>query len=108
MVSGDLHLLGAGAITRSGDLDFSARPIYSILSGPGGVGDLGWLSSARGLSARVPEQMTVNEIASPVERNGYTQITLTRDSCEIALYAARTQSPQADLLELELVKHFSI
>lgn len=108
MVSGDLHLLGAGAISHSGDLDFSDNPVYSILSGPGGVGDLGWLSSARGLAARIPENMTVEEILSPVERNGYTLLQLTADSCEIFLYAAQTGSPRADLLQLELVKQFSI
>lgn len=108
MVSGDLHLLGAGAISHSGDLDFSDNPVYSILSGPGGVGDLGWLSSARGLAAKVPENMTVEELLSPVERNGYTLLQLTADSCEISLYAAQTGSPSADLLQLELVKQFSI
>jgi len=108
MVSGDLHLLGAGAITRSGELDFADNPIYSVLSGPGGVGDLGWLSNARGLSAQIPAGMNVDELLSPVERNGYTRLQLTRDSCEIALYAAQTQSPKADLLDLELVKQFFI
>jgi len=108
MVSGDLHLLGAGSITRSGDLDLSANPVYTVLSGPGGVGDLGWLSSARGLSARVPAEMTVEQLLTPVERNGYTRITLTQDSCNIALYAAQSPSPQASLLELEVVKQFSI
>jgi len=102
------HLLGAGAITRSGDLDLSANPVYSILSGPGGVGDLGWLSSARGLAARVPAEMTVDEFLSPVERNGYTLLKLTPDSCEISLYAAETGSPKADLLQLERIKQFSI
>ena len=108
MVSGDLHLLGAGAITRSGDLDFSDNPVHSILSGPGGVGDLGWLSNARGLSARIPEKMAVEELLPPVERNGYTRLNLTRNSCEILLYAARTPSHKADLLQLEIVKQFSI
>jgi len=108
MVSGDLHLLGAGVITHSDRLDFSDNPVHSILSGPGGVGDLGWLSKARGLSARIPEKLTVEELFSPVERNGYTRLTLTRSSCDVSLYAARTQSPNEDLLQLEMVKQFSI
>jgi hypothetical protein len=52
--------------------------------------------------------MIVEELLPPVERNGYTQLTMTRDSCEIALYGAQTQSPKADLLHLELVKQFVI
>ena len=108
MVSGDLHLLGAGAITHSGNLDFSDNPVYSILSGPGGVGDLGWLSRARGLAARVPDKMSVEELLPPVERNGYTLIKLTSTSCDISLFAAQTGSPKADLLQLEMVRQFSI
>jgi hypothetical protein len=108
MVSGDLHLLGAGTINRSGDLDLTGNPVYSILSGPGGVGDLGWLSKARGLAARVPEKMVLEELLPPVERNGYTLLTLTAENCEVSLYAARTASPRADLLQLELVKQFLI
>ena len=56
----------------------------------------------------MPFSKGVNELLPPVERNGYTRLQLTRDSCEIALYAAQTQSPKADLLDLELVKQFSI
>jgi hypothetical protein len=108
MVSGDLHLLGAGAITQSGDLDFQDNPVYSILSGPGGVGDLGWLSSARGLQAQVPLELSVDEMLPPVERNGYTKLVLTPNGCEISLYAAETASPKADLLQLELVKKFTV
>jgi hypothetical protein len=52
--------------------------------------------------------MIVEELLPPVERNGYTRLTLNRDSCEIALYAAQTQSPKADLLQLELLKQFTI
>jgi len=41
VVSGDLHALGALRIERSGDIDLSAAPVYTILAGSTGTGDVG-------------------------------------------------------------------
>ena len=72
IVSGDLHALGIVRIDRSGDLDFAANPVYSVLSGPVGVGDLGWPSRARGVAAHTPRDMHVEELLGLEERNGFT------------------------------------
>lgn len=85
MVSGDLHLLGAGRIGRSGELDLAANPVTTILSGPVGVGGLGWLSQARGLAAKTPGALSVAEVMSPVERNGYTLLEFDRGDCRVRL-----------------------
>ena len=108
IVSGDLHLLGAGEIRRSGELDFSQRPITSILSGPVGVGNLGWLSAARGVTVATPEAMTVNELSPPEERNGFTFLTLDSTGCKIELLACPEGYVEPDKLILESRKAFYI
>jgi len=87
VVSGDLHLLGAGKIERSGELDFAANPVYTVLSGPVGIGMLGWLSNARGLSAQPAKDLAIEQTMSPVERNGFSVLSITRNHCDVALYS---------------------
>ena len=45
VVSGDLHAIGSGTITRSGNLTFE-RPVQTVLTGPISTGT-GWPSAAR-------------------------------------------------------------
>ena len=87
IISGDLHLLGAGLITKSDDLDFELNPVLSVLSGPVGIGGLGWLSRARGLAAKTPEGLEVTETIPPQELNGFTVVNITGDNCAIDLFA---------------------
>ena len=108
IISGDLHLLGAGHITRSGNLDFSAQPITSILSGPVGIGDLGWLSAARGVTVDTPQELDVTDIYPPQERNGFTVITLDNQRCHVELFAAPAGFVEPEDLALESVTKFEV
>ena len=85
MVSGDLHALGATRIERSGELDLQENPLYSILSGPVGVGDVGWPSRARGVQARTPEDLVVSNLLELDERNGFSLLEFDRDQAEANL-----------------------
>ncbi|BFM18447.1 hypothetical protein R50073_46300 [Maricurvus nonylphenolicus] len=87
VVSGDLHLLGSGVIEKSGDLDLSENPVHTILSGPVGVGGLGWLSKARGLQAKNPGAMEVDELLPPQETNGFTLLEISPNKIEVNLMA---------------------
>ncbi|WP_158681729.1 hypothetical protein [Microbulbifer pacificus] len=108
VVSGDLHLLGAGQIKHSGDLDLTSNPVTSILSGPVGVGGLGWLSKARGLSAQTPQSLVVDELLAPRERNGYTLIDMDRNRCRIELYQCPEGYVVPEDLRPALVNAFSV
>jgi hypothetical protein len=87
VVSGDLHLLGAGRIDRSAELDLTTNPIHTVLSGPVGIGMLGWLSNARGLAAQAPANVTIEQTMPPVEQNGFTVLNFSRSACAVELYA---------------------
>ena len=95
-ISGDLHLLGGGFIERSGALDCSANPVLSILTGPVGVGDVGWLSSARGLQAAVASELEVNQWKEPVEENGFTEMRFTRENIDVQLWSYGAEYADAD------------
>lgn len=108
VVSGDLHLLGAGVIARSGDLDLNFNPVYSILSGPIGVGDLGWLSRARGVAVKVPKELEIDELMPPVERNGFTLLTMARHGCSVTLYSCPEGYVPPEKLSVVVAASFEI
>jgi hypothetical protein len=103
-----LHLLGSGKIEQSADLGLRYNPVYTVLSGPVGIGDLGWLSRARGLSAEVLEKLQVEEILAPAELNGYTVISMHRSVCDIALFACPQGFVEPDDLHVKQVKNFRL
>lgn len=108
MVSGDLHLLGAGAITQSGDLNLEANPIYTVLSGPVGIGGLGWLSSARGLEAATPSALSVTEIMHPAELNGFTVLDIAPDGIKVNLVNCPQGYVAPEYLTLTSAQQFDI
>ena len=85
VLSGDLHAIGSGLITRSGGLNFD-NPVQTILAGPIGTGT-GWPSSARGIGATVPIDLDVEERASPIENNGFSIFDIDTDSIEVRQFA---------------------
>jgi hypothetical protein len=109
VVSGDLHALGAVRIERSAGLDLAANPVHSILSGPVGVGDIGWPSRARGVAARLPEGLDAESLLELDERNGFTLLDFDRRSARVRVfgappdYVAPTSLGVAPAFELELV-----
>jgi hypothetical protein len=83
MVSGDLHALGAVEIEASGALDLRRNPVLSVLAGPVGVGEIGWPSRARGVTARTPEALRVASLLALEERNGFSLLDFDRASLRI-------------------------
>jgi len=108
VVSGDLHLLGSGVITQSGDLDMSKNPVHTILSGPVGVGGMGWLSAARGLKAQHPKALRVEDQLTPQETTGFTLLNISRENVEVTLWAGTKEYVAAENLVLRMLKRYSI
>ena len=108
VVSGDLHLLGSGVITQSGNLDMSENPVHTILSGPVGVGGMGWLSAARGLKAQHPNALRVEDQLTPQETTGFTLLDISRDNVEVTLWAGTKEYVAAENLVLRMLKRYSI
>ena len=108
VVSGDLHALGAVRIETSGALALHQNPVYSILAGPIGVGDLGWPSRARGVEARIPTELSAASLLELKERNGFTLLEFDRDATRIETHGCGPEySTPSDLqldraLELEI------
>ncbi|MDA1371454.1 MAG: alkaline phosphatase D family protein [Proteobacteria bacterium] len=85
ILSGDLHAIGSGLITRSGDLNLD-NPVHTILAGPIGTGT-GWPSSSRGIGATVPLGLEVEERVHPIENNGFSLFDIDADSIEVRQFA---------------------
>jgi len=85
-VSGDLHALGVQRIEQAGELDLSANPVHTVLSGPVGTGAAGWPSRARGVVARVPEALAGESLLALEERNGFTVLDFDRDTARLVTW----------------------
>ena len=90
VVSGDLHALGAVRIARSADLDLGDRPVVSVLSGPVGVGDMGWPSRARGVESTTPNALETEELLALDERNGVTILEFNRGGVRVVTLGCPT------------------
>lgn len=100
-LSGDLHAIGYGAITRSGDRDFGANPIHTILAGPIGTSGAGWPSFARGTRPEPSALIGLEQSGPPLEKNGFTLIDATPDQLVVRQFAWREPDPVAAIDTLE-------
>ena len=70
IISGDMHSIAEGRITRCGAIDMRANPVISLLPGPLGTGQ-SWPSSARGVRAVPPHHLAMEEKLPCLEENGF-------------------------------------
>ena len=85
-ISGDLHSLGECRIERTGDIDLSANPVVSVLSGPVGTGRGGWPSQFRGTRGLTPSSLDVVEELPCLEENGFTLLDVTPETITVRLF----------------------
>ena len=102
VVSGDLHDIAEGYMRRSGQLDFSAKPVVTVLPGPLGTSTGGWPSEFRGVGALPPNHLDMEETLKPLEENGFLIMDLTPDTVTLRYFRwnRKTQPVEAiDTLE---------
>jgi hypothetical protein len=78
-VSGDIHSHAEASILRSGEADFSANPISTIISGAVGTKGLGWPSSRGRPHAWTSLVLEAEEKLPALELNGFNIIDVERD-----------------------------
>ena len=106
IISGDLHAIGSGTITRSGSQMF-ANPVNTILSGPISTGT-GWPSASRGVGGTPPIGMEIDERTSPIENNGFTLLDINPDSIEVRQFAWHESQGLAQIDSLQPIAEFSL
>ena len=84
-VSGDLHAIGCGRMHATGNIDLSANPVTSILSGPLGTG-VGWPSARRGMVPQVPVGIKFDETIPAIEQNGFILADFTPDRINVRFF----------------------
>ena len=97
IVSGDLHALACGRITKSGDLSLGANPVHTLCVGPLGSAGPGFPTRYRGTGAKVPSALVVDESLAPLEKNGFSIIDVTPDSMKVRLFAWLPPEPSANI-----------
>lgn len=101
IIQGDLHNSSYAKIYRSGNLDFGRKPIHVIGSGTLGSGKLGFPSSFRGTTAKVPKDMDVEEILPPIEKNGFSILSISESRINIKMYTWRPEDGLEAIEDLE-------
>lgn len=86
VVSGDLHAIAVGEISRAGSLDLSANPITTVLSGPIGTAPAGFPSIVRGVGASPSTHVDLVEAVAPLEQHGFTLIDFLQDRMVLRLF----------------------
>jgi hypothetical protein len=64
---------------RAGQVNLSARPITTVLSGPIGTSIRGFPSVVRSIGATTPAHLDVEESVAPVEDHGFTLVDFLPD-----------------------------
>lgn len=108
VVSGDLHMVGAGRIRRSGDLEATANPVTTLVAGSLGTGDTGWPSVARGTLPKAAHAIQMEELAAATEQNGFTVLDITRERIDVRMFAWRPPEPAAAIDRLQPYAQFSV
>ncbi len=85
-VSGDLHAIGIGRIKSSGNVDFSANPVVSVLTGPIGTNPNGWPSGVRKIGAQPSLHLSMDEAVKPIENHGFTIADFTADKVVLRFF----------------------
>lgn len=99
VVSGDLHAIGLGAMTRAGSLDLRANPVTAVLSGPVGTAPAGFPSAVRGIGATPPSHLDLVEHAPPREEHGFTLVDFLPDRAVVRLFAWDVNSQPLEAID---------
>jgi hypothetical protein len=89
IVSGDIHAIAVGRISRCGSLDMSSNPVVSVLPGPVGIDGTAWPRAVEH-----PHQLDVTDEWTPIRENGFAVLDFYRDRIDVALFRwnGKTQS----------------
>lgn len=107
-ISGDFHMSGAKAVTRSGELDLSASPLHTIVPGTVSTGKTGFPSTARGAFPFTPKALEARDLARTEERNGFTILDVTPSAIEVRLFQWRPPEPVGAIASLQPAASFVI
>lgn len=88
-ISGDLHAIGSGVITRSGDMDLRENPVVSVLSGPISSAGPTFASTFRGIGASPSTLLDVQQDFDPIEKNGFTIFDFTPEKVTFRQFSWR-------------------
>ena len=100
IVSGDIHAIAVGTITRSGRLDLSSNPVVSVLPGPIGTDGMAWPRAVEH-----PNQLDVTDRWTPILENGFAVLDCYRDRIDVRLF--RWNGRQQSAADIPALKPFT-
>jgi hypothetical protein len=98
VVSGDLHAIAMGAISRCGNQNL-LNPITAVLSGSIGTRPGGWPSGRRGIGATAPAHLDVREEITPIEQHGFTIADFRPDAIDLRFFKWDVKTQAVDAID---------
>lgn len=99
VVSGDLHAIGEGQMLRSGRLNFSSKPVITVLPGPLGTSTGGWASEFRGVGPLTPQHLDMKETVKPLEENGFLLMDFTPETVTLRYFKWNQKTQPVDAID---------
>jgi hypothetical protein len=100
-ISGDMHSIGEMRVFNTYGIDLRANPVVAVLPGTVGTGRPGWPSLVRGLRARPPEGLEVEEGLPALEENGFMLADFTPERVTLRYFKWKLGMPESALDTLE-------
>ncbi len=108
IMSGDLHALSYGQITKSGSLDLRDNPVHAVCVGPLGSSGPGFPSRFRGTGAKPPSSLSVDESLKPLEKNGFSIIDVSPEKMTIRFFAWLPPEPSKNIDTMNPLAEYEI
>jgi len=87
VISGDMHSIALGSMTRTSNYDLSKNPVNVALSGTGGTRPAGWPSSGWRKTPALPSQvLDFTEEVKPIEQHGFTLVDFTANKIVLSFF----------------------
>ena len=100
VISGDMHSIALGRMTRSGAQDFNRNPVTVVLSGTGGTRAMGWPSrNWRNTPALPSKVLDLEEEIKPIEQHGFTLVDFMPDKMVLRFFKWDVNSQPVDAID---------
>ena len=87
VISGDMHSIGLGSMTRTNNYDLTKNPVQVALSGTGGTLATGWPSKGWRKTPALPSKvLDFSEEIKPIEQHGFTIVDFTKDKMILSFF----------------------
>ena len=89
-------------------MNLRENPVYSVLAGPVGTGDMGWPSRARGVHTRTPQALKVESLLDFREQIGFAILDFERGGGHLRLLGSPPELLEPRAQDFDTAARFTL